>query len=107
MVFYTNPHTRSQISALADPAAPLSVESSSDRRTAPAVAGSTAERLNQRQSSPTPTVEWYGKEIGLSYDSVAIDMGKQEHKKQPFLAVNPFGKLPAVKVCLSAADSLM
>lgn len=92
MTFYTNPHSRSQISASR---ALLWLPPPSQRRRSacrPLVLALILALLR-----PLPPVEWYAKEIKLDYESVAIDMGSGEHKRMPFLSVNPFGKLPAVK----------
>lgn len=34
--------------------------------------------------------------LGLDYDSVALDVRKGEHKTPEYLAINPFGKIPAI-----------
>ena len=41
-------------------------------------------------------VEWYLIELGLSYEFIRLDMGRGEHLKPDFLAINPMGKLPAI-----------
>lgn len=35
-------------------------------------------------------------ELGLEYTPVLLDMKKGEHKTPEFLAINPFGKVPAL-----------
>lgn len=35
-------------------------------------------------------------ELGLEYTPVLLDMKKGEHKSPEFLAINPFGKVPAL-----------
>ena len=39
---------------------------------------------------------WYMEEKGISYDWRMLDMRAGEHSRQPFLSINPFGKLPAL-----------
>ena len=39
---------------------------------------------------------WYMEEKGISYDWRLLDMQAGEHKQEPFLSINPFGKLPAL-----------
>ena len=39
---------------------------------------------------------WYMEEKGISYDWRMLDMQAGEHKQEPFLSINPFGKLPAL-----------
>ena len=41
-------------------------------------------------------VEWYLIELGISYEFIRLDMGRGEHLKPDFLAINPMGKLPAI-----------
>ena len=48
--------------------------------------------LRSRASMP----RWYMAEKGIAYDWQLIDMGAKEHKMEPFLAINPFGKVPAL-----------
>lgn len=40
---------------------------------------------------------WAAEEIGLAYDHKSVDMFAGEHKSPEFLAINPNGKLPAMK----------
>lgn len=35
--------------------------------------------------------------LGLEYELVDIDMAGMEHKKEPFLSLNPFGQMPAMQ----------
>ncbi len=35
-------------------------------------------------------------ELGQPYEAVAVDLAAGEHRQPPFLALNPFGKVPAV-----------
>src|SRR5260370_39533192 len=48
--------------------------------------------------SPTRSigVRWTLEELDVPFESVMVDAAKSEHKQPAFLAVNPFGKLPAL-----------
>ncbi len=48
--------------------------------------------LRSRASMP----RWYMAEKGIAYDWTLVDMGAKEHHQDPFLAINPFGKVPAL-----------
>ena len=48
--------------------------------------------LRSRASMP----RWYMAEKGIAYDWKLVDMGAKEHQQDPFLAINPFGKVPAL-----------
>lgn len=39
---------------------------------------------------------WYLEEKGISHDLVWLDMKAQQHREASYLAINPFGKLPAL-----------
>ena len=39
---------------------------------------------------------WYMEEKGIAYDWRMLDMRAGEHSREPFLSINPFGKLPAL-----------
>lgn len=41
-------------------------------------------------------VRWYLEEIGAEYEFVLLDMQNGEHLQPDFLAINPFGKVPAI-----------
>jgi len=41
-------------------------------------------------------VRWYLEEKGIAYRWISLDMGAGEHRQEDFLAINPFGKLPAL-----------
>jgi glutathione S-transferase len=41
-------------------------------------------------------VHWYLEELGIPYEFVLLDMAVGEHRKEDFLAINPFGKVPAI-----------
>ena len=39
---------------------------------------------------------WYLEEKGISYNWIQLDMEAGEHKQEPFCAINPFAKVPAL-----------
>ncbi|GAB4341267.1 MAG: glutathione S-transferase family protein [Cyanophyceae cyanobacterium] len=42
-------------------------------------------------------VHWYLEELGVTdYEFVMLDMQAGEHLQEPFTAINPFGKVPAI-----------
>lgn len=41
-------------------------------------------------------VRWYLDEKGIPYRWINLDMGAGEHRQEDFLAINPFGKVPAL-----------
>jgi glutathione S-transferase len=41
-------------------------------------------------------VRWYLNEKDIAYSLATIDMAAGEHRQEPFLAINPFGKVPAL-----------
>jgi glutathione S-transferase len=41
-------------------------------------------------------VHWYLEELGIPYEFVKLDMQSGEHLKPEYLAINPFGKVPAI-----------
>jgi glutathione S-transferase len=41
-------------------------------------------------------VHWYLEELGVPYEFVLLDMAVGEHRQDDFLAINPFGKVPAI-----------
>jgi glutathione S-transferase len=41
-------------------------------------------------------VQWYLEELEISYEFVMLDMQAGEHRNPEFLAINPFGKVPAI-----------
>ncbi|MEH2353638.1 glutathione S-transferase family protein [Nostoc sp.] len=41
-------------------------------------------------------VHWYLEELGIPYEFVKLDMQTGEHLKSEYLAINPFGKVPAI-----------
>lgn len=40
---------------------------------------------------------WALEEVGLPYEHKIMDAGAREHKRPEYLAVNPFGKVPAIE----------
>jgi len=71
-------------------------------RTAPLCSAAKLNRttLHTHPASRGKIVEWYLEELGgaaaLDVDVVTVDMSAQEHLEPAFLAVSPFGKLPAL-----------
>lgn len=53
-------------------------------------------RLYSWPHSSGTRVAWALEELGLAYEYVHLDRGKQEHRAPAFLAVNPHGKVPAL-----------
>ena len=48
---------------------------------------------------------WYMEEKGIPYDLVELDLRGNQHRQPDYLAINPFGKLPAlVDDSLTGAD---
>ncbi|HIK41819.1 glutathione S-transferase family protein [Thermoleptolyngbya sp. M55_K2018_002] len=41
-------------------------------------------------------VKWYLEELGLPYEFVQLNMQAGEHRQPAYLAINPFGKVPAI-----------
>jgi glutathione S-transferase len=41
-------------------------------------------------------VQWYLEELGETYEFVLLDLAAGEHRQTDFLAINPFGKVPAL-----------
>ncbi|MBD2577859.1 glutathione S-transferase family protein [Oscillatoria sp. FACHB-1406] len=41
-------------------------------------------------------VRWYLEELEVPYEFVLLDMQEKEHHQPEFLAINPFGKVPAI-----------
>ena len=48
----------------------------------------------QRTRASMP--RWYMEEKGIDYKLVELDLKAQQHREPEFLAINPFGKLPAL-----------
>ena len=48
---------------------------------------------------------WYMEEKAIAYNLVELDLQTKQHREPDFLAINPFGKLPAlVDNSVSGAD---
>ncbi len=47
--------------------------------------------------SRAKTVVWDLQELGLDYEVKEIDAKKGEQRSPEFLAINPFGKIPALR----------
>lgn len=41
-------------------------------------------------------VQWYLEELQVPYEFVMLDLQAGEQRQSPFLAINPFGKVPAI-----------
>lgn len=41
-------------------------------------------------------VQWYLEELGVPYEFVLLDMQAGAHREPEFIAINPFGKVPAI-----------
>lgn len=48
----------------------------------------------QRTRASMP--RWYMEEKGIDYNLVELDLQAKQHREPEFLAINPFGKLPAL-----------
>jgi len=48
-----------------------------------------------RLGSPLRT-HWVAAELGIPYQSVAVDFSKGEHRSEQFLRINPMGQVPAL-----------
>jgi len=42
-------------------------------------------------------IQWYLEELVIPYDYIKLDMQSGEHLQPAFLAINPFGKVPAIE----------
>jgi glutathione S-transferase len=42
-------------------------------------------------------VRWYLEELQVPYEIVQVDLAAGEHLQPPYLAINPFGKVPAIQ----------
>jgi len=54
-------------------------------------------KLYSWPSSSGTRVSWALEELGLPYEYAALDAKKQEHRAPAYLALNPHGKVPALK----------
>ncbi|CAA0832038.1 Glutathione S-transferase F7 [Striga hermonthica] len=48
-------------------------------------------------SVPTRRVALCLEEKGLQYEFVLVDLSTGQHKKEPFISINPFGQVPALE----------
>ena len=46
--------------------------------------------------SRASVVQWYLEELGIPYEFILLDMSAAQHRQPDFLAINPFGKVPAI-----------
>ncbi|KAG2497189.1 hypothetical protein HYH03_004778 [Edaphochlamys debaryana] len=53
-------------------------------------------KLYTNPGSRGKITEWYLAELGVDHELVYLDMRKGDHKTPAFLAINPFGKVPAM-----------
>lgn len=53
-------------------------------------------KLYGGQRSRASIVQWCLEELSIPFDFVLLDMAAGEHRQPPFLAINPFGKVPAI-----------
>ncbi|GLC49345.1 hypothetical protein PLESTB_000209300, partial [Pleodorina starrii] len=53
-------------------------------------------KLYTNPGSRGKITEWYLAELNVPHELVSVDMRRGEHKSQTFLAINPFGKVPAM-----------
>ncbi|PNH08375.1 Protein gstA [Tetrabaena socialis] len=53
-------------------------------------------KLYTNPGSRGKITEWYLGELGVEHELVLLDMRKGDHKTPAFLAINPFGKVPAM-----------
>jgi len=54
-------------------------------------------KLYGAQRSRATLVQWYLQELGVPYEDVILDLQTGEQRQPSFLAVNPFGKVPALE----------
>ncbi len=54
-------------------------------------------RLYGAPRSRSSMVRWYLEEKGIPCASVDLDLKGGEHRREPFTAINPFGKVPALE----------
>lgn len=53
-------------------------------------------KLYGAPQSRASIIQWYLEELSLPYEFVSLDLKQGEHRQAPFLAINPFGKVPAI-----------
>jgi glutathione S-transferase len=57
--------------------------------------------------SRSSTVLWMLEELGQPYELVVLDLKKGEQREPAYLAVNPMGKVPAVKMTSVAGETII
>ena len=53
-------------------------------------------KLYGAPQSRAAIVQWYLEELKVPYEFVLLNLKEQEHRQEPFLQINPFGKVPAI-----------
>ncbi|MFN9175290.1 MAG: glutathione S-transferase family protein [Synechocystis sp.] len=53
-------------------------------------------KLYGAPQSRASIIQWYLEELQLPYEFVNLDLKQGEHRQAPFLAINPFGKVPVI-----------
>ena len=53
-------------------------------------------KLYGAPQSRASIIQWYLEELQLPYEFVSLDLKQGEHRQDPYLAINPFGKVPAI-----------
>lgn len=64
--------------------------------TSPVAEASMAITLYGGARSRASMPRWYMEEKGIPYQWQQLDMEAGEHRQEPFLSINPFGKVPAL-----------
>eukprot|EP00197_Chlamydomonas_leiostraca_P005449 CAMPEP_0202865376 /NCGR_PEP_ID=MMETSP1391-20130828/5859_1 /ASSEMBLY_ACC=CAM_ASM_000867 /TAXON_ID=1034604 /ORGANISM="Chlamydomonas leiostraca, Strain SAG 11-49" /LENGTH=226 /DNA_ID=CAMNT_0049545215 /DNA_START=133 /DNA_END=813 /DNA_ORIENTATION=+ len=67
------------------------------RRSVVSPVATRAIKLYTNPGSRGKMTEWYLAELGLQYETVNLNMRAGEHKTPAYLAINPFGKVPALQ----------
>lgn len=53
-------------------------------------------KLYGAPQSRASIIQWYLEELGLPYEFVNVNLKEGEHRQPSYLAINPFGKVPAI-----------
>ena len=53
-------------------------------------------KLYGAPQSRASIIQWYLEELGLPYEFVNVNLKEGEHRQPTYLAINPFGKVPAI-----------
>ncbi len=56
----------------------------------------TSLKLYGPRSGSSLRTHWVAAELGVAYESVAVDFAKAEHRSESFLKINPMGQVPAL-----------